>query len=324
MKTQNRRRKSVLEEVYKDNRKLLGHDTASPKNRRKLIMVILLLVIGSVAAFYFGMDEVSSPNPTLSSDLPPSEAEQTLRASLEHMSSLEPNQEDPSLSQIYGLNVRTIAIDPGHGGRDPGAVGPAGMYEKTLTLDLALRLERRLKAKGINVLLTRREDKTLSLRERVDFTKNNQVDLFLSLHFNALPIDTVAFIETFYFSPQGDERAQSLAAQENIGSDYSIGEWQNILDEAGQTLRIEESRKLATHIQHAMVSQMRDVNHALADWGARPGPFMVLMSSSVPAILAEVTAISMPEEEQRLIEVDYREMLAHGLEIGILTYLSES
>jgi len=324
MKTQNSRRKAVLQEVYEENQKLLGRDISSPKNRRKLIVLILLLVMGSVTAFYFGFDEPPSFEQTISSDLPPSQAEQTIRASIEQMSSPEPTAEDQSLSQVYGLTIRTIAVDPGHGGRDPGAVGQAGTYEKTLTLDLALRLERRLKAQGLNVLLTRREDRTLSLRERVEFAKNNQVDLFLSLHLNALPVDTVAFIETFYFSPQGDERAQSLAAHENIGSDYSIGEWQSLLEEARQTLRIEESQRLATHVQSAMVSQMRDVNYTLADWGARPGPFMVLMNSTVPAILAEVTAISMPEEEQRLMNVDYREMLAHGLEIGILAYLSES
>ncbi len=319
MKTRNSRKKTVLKEVYKENQRLLGRDVATPKNRVGLIVIVLLLAVGTGSALYFGFDQTKIVNPETTSEIQPSSAEQQIRTSNRQIAS----SNVTSLSEVYGLRVRTIALDPGHGGRDPGAVGQIGLYEKTLTLDLALRLERRLKAQGLGVFLTRRDDQYLSLRERVNLVKQSDADLFISIHFNALPVDTVAFIETFYFSPRGDTRAESIAAHENSDSDYSIAEWQDRLQEAEQTLRIEESRLLASHIQEAMVAQMRDINYKLADWGARSGPFMLLLNTDVPAILAEVTAISMPEEEERLMDINYREMLAHGLEIGILSYLSQ-
>ncbi|MCY4170590.1 MAG: N-acetylmuramoyl-L-alanine amidase [Bacteroidetes bacterium] len=318
-----RQKKTLLQEVYNDNQRLLGRDVSTPKKRVRLITLILFLCLGTGSAFYFGLDQIDLSPPAPISEIQPSSAEQEIRTSNQQIASSDANVEATSLSDVYGLRVRTIALDPGHGGRDPGAVGQMGLFEKTLTLDLALRLERRLKAKGLNVFLTRRDDTYLSLRQRVQLVKQSQADLFISIHLNALPVDTVAFIETFYFSPRGDARAEMVAAQENTGSDYSIGEWQNRLEAAGQTVRIEESRLLASHIQDAMVVQMRDINNKLADWGARSGPFMLLMNTDVPAILAEVTAISMPEEEKRLMDIDYREMLAHGLEIGILSYLSQ-
>jgi len=322
MKRYKRQQEKVLQEVYKENQRLLGRDVSMPKKRVGLIVIILFLAIGTGSAFYFGFDQTQPITPETTSEIQTSSAEQTIRASNQQIANSDTDDEAIALSDIYGLQIRTIALDPGHGGRDPGAIGQVGLYEKTLTLDLALRLERRLKAKGLNVFLTRRDDTYVSLRERVDRVKQSQADLFISIHLNALPVDTVAFIETFYFSPRGDARAETVAAHENTGSDYSIGEWQNRLEEAGKTVRIEESRLLASHIQDAMVAQMRDLNYQLADWGIRSGPFMLLMNSDVPAILAEVTAISMPEEEERLMDVKYREMLAHGLEIGILSYLS--
>ncbi|MCY4158023.1 MAG: N-acetylmuramoyl-L-alanine amidase [Bacteroidetes bacterium] len=317
-------RKALLQDIYQENLKLLGRPSPEPrkKTKRTAALLILSLMIGGLLFVGVGLEQMKQPVPDVPSEqfLSP---EQKVRTSLNKIPDLEPDDKNPLLSSVYGLNVRTIAIDPGHGGYDPGAIGQADLTEKTLTLDLALRLERRLKAHGLNVILTRSQDINVSLRERVEYAKEQQADLFVSIHVNSLPVDTIAFIETFYFSPRADARIERLAAQENINSGYSFGQWQNDFEKINRTLKIEESRHLATYIQREMVSHMRKFNPNLQDWGARSGPFMVLMNAGVPAVLAEVTAISMPEEEQRLLNIEYREQLAIGLESGILAYISE-
>ena len=218
--------------------------------------------------------------------------------------------------------MNTIVLDPGHGGHDPGALGPVGLSEKTVTLDVALRLARRLKSRGYNVVLTRRQDVSVSLQQRVLDARDHEADLFVSIHVNSVPVDTLAFIETYYYSPRGDARAEALALRENFNSGYSVAQWRNSLESLGRTVRDEDSRRLATHIQNAMMSTMRKINPRIRDWGTRSGPFMVLVYTKVPAVLAEITAISMPEEEQNLLEDSYREQLAIGLESGIISYLS--
>ncbi len=314
-------RKEVLRDLYHDNQRLLGRDVVAPKRRRSWSVAVLLLTLATGGVFLAVSQETKSVDPASSTEVFLS-PDQKVRASLEKIPNPETTDEEPLLSSIYGLGVRTIAIDPGHGGHDPGAVGQAGLTEKTVNLDLALRLEKRLKAHGFNIILTRNQDISMDLQKRVDFAKERDADLFISIHINALPVDTIAFIETFYFSPRGDARVEALAARENFNAGYSIGEWRNSLEELAQTVKIEESRKLATHVQSAMVARMSEVNPKLADWGIRSGPFMVLLNAGVPAILAEVTVISMPEEEQHLTSAEYREQLVLGLESGILSYIS--
>lgn len=317
----NRRQKTVLQDVYEENQRLLGREVSASRKTAKNSSMILLMAL--TIGFFLGSPEekpISKPTSSIEVLLSP---EEQVRASLDEIPEEEPPPDNPTLSRIYGLSVRTIVLDPGHGGHDPGAVGQAGLTEKTLTLDLAFRLERRLKARGFNVILTRRKDISVSLQRRNEIAQKNQADLFISLHVNALPVDTLAMIETFYFSPRGDARIEAIAERENFNAGYSVGEWQSRLETMGQTVKVEDSRRLASHIQRAMVSKMRELNPNLADWGTRPGPFAVLMNSSVPAVMAEVTAISMPEEEQHLMDIDYRKQLALGLESGILSYISE-
>ncbi len=316
-----RQQRTVLQSVYEENQKLLGRDIVVPRKTAKQSILVLVSVL-AVGLFFSGSEggQIEEPANSVEELLSP---EQYVRASLNAIPDSNIVAKAPSLSRVYGLSIRTIALDPGHGGHDPGAVGPVGLTEKTLTLDLALRLERRLKAQGFNVILTRRKDISVSLQRRIELAKENQADLFVSIHVNALPVDSIAFIETYYFSPRGDARVEALAERENFNSGYSAGEWQSSLQELGQAIKIEDSRKLATSIQNSMVSKVREINPDIDDWGTRSGPFMVLMNASVPAILAEVTAISMPEEEQRLMDIEYREHLASGLESGILSYLSE-
>lgn len=313
-------RHALLRGVFEDNQKLVGRTVS--KQRRTTAwwsMGISLLVI-VIALMVGGVEEDGTAEPVNSVELLTSPDHRILASQDEIVAS--ESTTDIPLSRLYGLDVRTIILDPGHGGHDPGASGPVGLHEKTVTLDVALRAERQLKSRGYNVVLTRRQDVSVSLKNRVEDARAHEADLFVSIHVNSVPVDTLAFIETYYFSPRGDARAEALALRENFNAGYSVAQWQNSLEALGQTVRDEDSRRLAAHIQNAMMSTMREINPGIRDWGTRSGPFTVLLNTKVPAVLAEITAISMPEEEQNLLDDAYREQLAIGLVSGIISYLS--
>ena len=315
-------RRALLQGVFEDNQKLFGQTVSKQRRTTAWWSVGILFLVLMIGLMLAGAEEDGTADPVSSVELLTS-PDQRILASLNKFSASESTTDtDIPLSRIYGLDVRTIVLDPGHGGHDPGASGPVGLSEKTVTLDVALRLERRLKSHGYNVVLTRRQDMSVSLRKRVEDAQAHEADLFVSIHVNSVPVDTLAFIETYYFSPRGDARAEALAVRENVNAGYSVAQWQNSLEALGRTVRDEDSRRLATHVQNAMVSTMHKINPKIHDWGTRSGPFSVLLNAKVPAVLAEITAISMPEEEQNLLDDAYREQLAIGLESGIISYLS--
>ncbi len=313
-------RQALLRGVFEDNQKLVGHTVSKPRRTTVWWSMGISLLVIVIALMVGGVEEDGTAEPVSSVELLTS-PDQRILASQDEIIASESATDIP-LSRVYGLDVRKIVLDPGHGGHDPGASGPVGLHEKTVTLDVALRAERRLKSRGYNVVLTRRQDVSVSLKNRVEDARAHEADLFVSIHVNSVPVDTLAFIETYYFSPRGDARAEALALRENFNAGYSIAQWQNSLEALGQTVRDEDSRRLATHIQNAMMSTMREVNPKIHDWGTRSGPFTVLLNTKVPAVLAEITAISMPEEEQNLLDDAYREQLAIGLVSGIISYLS--
>ena len=227
------------------------------------------------------------------------------------------------IATLFGLQVRTIVIDPGHGGRDPGAVGPTGLTEKDVTLDVAKRLKRRLERDyGYTILMTREDDRKMSLHQRVDFTKEHDADLFISIHVNALPVDTLTTVETYYFSPEADTKTLRLAALENADSDFSIAEMVNSFEKIGNTMKFQESKQLATSIQRTLYRNIRRINGDVTDWGVRSGPFVVLLGVEVPAVLAEISVISNRAEEAKLYTADYREELATALVAGVVDYLN--
>lgn len=229
------------------------------------------------------------------------------------------------LANLFGLSVKTIVIDPGHGGRQPGAVGSTGLAEKTVTLDVARRLQRRLEDHGYHTLLTRETDIALTLRERVRFAREAKADLFISIHINALPVDSLSVVETFYYSPRGGSPAiEQLAAIENEDSGYSVGEWRQAMHRLGNAMKSQESRRLASSIQTVLYRNIQQLRSDVVDWGTRRGPFMVLLGVDVPAVLTEIAVISNRSDEARLYTSAYRERLAMSLETGIVTYLEGS
>jgi N-acetylmuramoyl-L-alanine amidase len=228
------------------------------------------------------------------------------------------------LASLFGLEVRTVVIDPGHGGRDPGARGPSGLAEKDVTLDIARQLKNRLERRpGFNVLMTRDSDSKVTLRQRVEFANSHAADVLVSIHVNYLPQEPPTIVETYYFGPQSDEAGLELARLENQGSEYSMGAFSKMINRIGDTFRHQESRTLAHAIQSSLYRNLRSHNKRIQNVGIKTAPFVVLLGAEMPSVLAEVTCISNREEERRLATPEYRKQIAAYLEEGITKYLRD-
>ena len=225
------------------------------------------------------------------------------------------------LTSLFGLQIKTIVIDPGHGGRDPGAIGAKGTKEKQITLDVAKCLKARLDAKGTyNVLLTRDTDKTLPLIRRVAFAKENKADIFISVHVNSLPDQMVNVIETYYFGPPLSTEGLQLAETENKESHFNIGELDAVIQDIGNTVKRQESAMLAGSIQKSLYQNVKNDGRIL-DVGIKTAPFVVLSQTGIPSVLVEISCLTKEEEEARLALPEYRDKVASYMEEGIVSYL---
>lgn len=232
------------------------------------------------------------------------------------------NENPVSIKRMFGLGVRTIIIDAGHGGEDPGAVGAMGTLEKNITLDIARTLKSRLDARGrYRVLLTRNADKYISLKERTVIANESGADLFLSIHVNFLPGRSMNIIETLYFGPSKDSSEMQLAEKENAGSGFSISDYNQLIKKLSKTVKLQESRLLAQSIQRHLFRSMHTVNHEVKDYGVKRAPFVVLLGAEMPGVLIEVSCLSNRDEEQRLRDPAYREAIAGYIETGVIKYL---
>jgi len=230
-----------------------------------------------------------------------------------------------SIVELFDLGVRSIAIDPGHGGRDSGAIGPNGLKEKDLTLDIARRLRERLEKRGNSrIILTRDRDFNVPLKHRVEIANENRADLFISIHVNYIPVEPVMIIETYFFGAQADEEAMKIAERENQGSEYVIAEFRAMIERISDNLKQQESRSLALCIQESLFRNIRNKNDRTANRGIKSAPFVVLLGADMPSVLAEVTCISNKKEEEKLADPVYREEIAAYLESGIAEYLKKS
>jgi N-acetylmuramoyl-L-alanine amidase len=232
------------------------------------------------------------------------------------------SQADFSLRTVFGLKIRTIVIDPGHGGEDPGTSGQFGTREKDITMDIAKRLQQRLsRYDGYQISLTRNNDETLSLESRIEYANARKADLFVSIHVNNIPNKPYSIIETYYFGPNADHGALSLAEKENSGTGYTMNDFKAIVQKIGNTLKYQEAKVLARTIQRSLYGNMHRSNGNLYDYGVKTAPFIVLLGVDMPSVLTEVTCLSDLEEEQKLNSEDYREDIARYMEEGIIQYL---
>jgi len=222
--------------------------------------------------------------------------------------------------------VRTIVLDPGHGGSETGAIGPAGSQEKDLTLLIAQQLEARLAEQlGLKVLLTRSVDTDLGLDERAALANQNRADLFVSIHLNSSPRAGARGAETYFLNLQAsDQRAASTAAVENLGLSVELSppdpdsDLQLILWDLAQSQHLAASQRLATLIQEELNLQLD-----LRDRGVKQAPFRVLMGASMPAVLVELGFLSTPAEEELLRTPAYRAELADALVRAISRFKGE-
>lgn len=227
------------------------------------------------------------------------------------------------LSSVFGLDIQTIVIDPGHGGKDPGAIGSEGTREKDIVMDIALRLRDKLMQSGqYTVLLTRETDTFISLADRVKFSNSNKADLFISLHINALPQKEYNVTETFYFGPPKDLYTLQLAEKENRGSEILSGDFKNMIQKIGVVLKQQESASLAATIQDSLFSNLEKYDREIVDNGTKIAPFVVLLGVDAPSVLVEISCISQKEEEKKLNDTAYRERIITSLKAGITGYLS--
>lgn len=230
-----------------------------------------------------------------------------------------------SLAELFDLGVKTIVIDPGHGGRDPGAIGPGGLKEKDVTLDIARRLRDRLERHlNYRILMTRDDDETLSLKDRVEFANENDADLFISIHVNSLPEKPLMIIETYFFGSHSDPKTLEIAEKENQGSGYQMADFRDMIMKISDTFKQEESEELARCIQRNLFLNIRHQNGRAESRGIKSAPFIVLLGTGMPSVLTEVSCISNPEEEKKLADPVYREEIAGYLEGGIVQYLEKS
>ena len=227
----------------------------------------------------------------------------------------------PINREAIPLAIKTIVIDPGHGG-EPGAIAASGLAEKDVTLDIALRLRRLLKDAPFEVLLTRESDRRLSLDKRVAFANENKADLFLSIHVNSMEPHTIRALETYYVGPTDDPHALKLASRENKESDYSLSDYKQILEKIYVDARRDESHAAARIIHGELFHALKHDNPQLENRGVRTAPFVVLIGTQMPALLAEVACLSNPEEVELLTKQNYRETIALALAQGIRRYAS--
>jgi len=225
-----------------------------------------------------------------------------------------PRAIDPSL---FRLAVRKLVLDPGHGGGDPGAMTRQGLEEKEITLDVAERLRALLKDEPISVVLTRTDDRSLSLERRVEIANSENADLFLSIHINSMAVPDRVGIETFYLGATSDPETARFARAENAGSGYSLADFRTLLEGVYAGVRQDESRRFAGTLQAAYFDALRSVNDRVQNRGVKTAPLVVLVGTRMPAVLAEISCISNAEEARRLGTPEYRSELARALLSGI-------
>lgn len=225
-----------------------------------------------------------------------------------------------SMGRQLGLGIARIVIDPGHGGRDPGAEGPS-ITEAQVVLDIALRLEKLLaRQPGVEVVLTRHIDVFVPLEERTDIANREQADLFLSIHANASRNQNARGIESYYLNFATNPDAEAVAARENSASERTMNSLPDIVKAIALNNKLDESKDFATLVQQALARRLRSSNKSIKDLGVKQAPFVVLIGAAMPSVLAEVSFVTNRREAQLLRNETYRQRIAEGLADAILRY----
>jgi N-acetylmuramoyl-L-alanine amidase len=228
-----------------------------------------------------------------------------------------------SLVRTLGLKIGRIVIDAGHGGHDSGTVGPGGIEEKQVVLDVALRLGKLLKQRlGADVIYTRDNDTFIPLETRTAIANKAQADLFLSIHANSSPDSSARGVETYYLNFTTSPDALEVAARENAVSDESIHELSDLVKKITLKDKIDESREFAADVQKSLYGDLEDGNPGLRDRGIKKAPFVVLIGANMPSILAEISFLTNSDDARELQQPAYRQRIAESLYRGVERYIS--
>jgi N-acetylmuramoyl-L-alanine amidase len=230
---------------------------------------------------------------------------------------------DRSLIRALGLKIGKIVIDPGHGGHDTGTIGPNGLEEKDLVLEVGRRLGKLLEARlGAEVVYTRKNDTFIPLETRTAIANQQRADLFISIHANSSDDPGARGVETYYLNFTSSPDALDVAARENAVSEKSIYELQDLVKKIAMKEKIEESREFAGDVQESLHSGLAAKSPAIRDRGVKKAPFIVLIGANMPSILAEISFVSNPTDEHRLETSEYRQRIAESLYRGIAKYVN--
>ncbi|HEY8848816.1 MAG TPA: N-acetylmuramoyl-L-alanine amidase [Thermoanaerobaculia bacterium] len=280
--------------------------------RRAPLLLIPVTLAGST---YLARDE--TPVLSVAQAIPPARAGRIAGAT---QNAAMIDSIEPVSAAAFPLSVRRVILDAGHGGSDPGTTA-SDLAEKAITLDIQARLRVLLEAQGFEVVVTRADDRLIPLRERARLANSSDGDIFVSIHVNSLFSHTKAHgVETYYLGPTNDPSLTRLAATENDISGYSIADLRTLLERVYADVRRDQSHRLATAVQQRLYSDLRVVDPGLENWGVKRAPFIVLVATDMPAVLAEVGCLSNEREAAMLGRNEYRQQIAQALFDGIHAY----
>lgn len=229
-----------------------------------------------------------------------------------------------SLTRVLGLKINRIVIDAGHGGHDTGTIGPHGLMEKDVCLDVALRLGHIIEEKlpGAQVIYTRKDDTFIPLEQRTAIANETKADLFISIHANSSRDRYARGVETYYLNFAASPEAMETATRENAYSQESMHDLQDLIKKIARNDKIEESKELATDIQDSLSHRLELISSSEHDRGVKRAPFIVLIGANMPSVLAEISFLSNPNDERLLRKPVQRERIAMGLYRGVAAYLA--
>lgn len=228
-----------------------------------------------------------------------------------------------TMMRALGLKINRIVIDAGHGGHDSGTLGPGGVEEKDVVLDVALRLGNLLRQRlGAEVTYTRSDDTFIPLETRTAMANQAQADLFISIHANSSPDTMARGVEVYYLNFTSSADALEVAARENASSDESIHQLSDLVKKIALQDKINESREFAQDVDDSLYAGLEQGNPGLRDRGVKKAPFVVLIGANMPSILAEISFLTNPEDAHELREPRYRERIAESLYRGVSRYVA--
>jgi N-acetylmuramoyl-L-alanine amidase len=225
------------------------------------------------------------------------------------------------LTRALGLKIARIVIDPGHGGHDTGTLGPDGIEEKNVVLDVALRLRKLIQQRmRSEVVMTRSDDTFIPLEERTAIANQRAADLFISIHANASHDASARGIEVYYLNLTSDPSSLEVAARENATSQESVHQLQSLIKKIALTEKIEESAEFAGEVDRGLVQAT--AHNGNPNRGLKKAPFVVLIGANMPSVLAEISFLTNPRDEHLLEQPQYRQQIAEGLYRGVAGYVA--